>query len=100
MSLETLTDNLRQRAKNNPPLGATVKIDLGDDGVIMINSREAPTTVSHEDGDADTTLILKLDTLKGIIEGTVDPNFAFMTGKLKVRGNMGVALKLNSILED
>lgn len=100
MSLETITDNLRHKAKHNPPIGAKIKIDLGDDGVIMIDSREAPTSVSHDDGEADTTLSLKLETLKGIIEGTVDPNFAFMTGKLKVRGNMGIALKLNAFLED
>jgi len=100
MSLETITDNLRQKAKHNPPIGAKVKIDLGDDGVIMVDSRKAPTTVTHDDGEADTTLTLKLETLKGIVTGAIDPNFAFMTGKLKVRGNMGVALKLNALLED
>lgn len=100
MSLETLTDNLRQRARKNPALGATVKVDLGSDGVIMIDSREAPTTVTNDDGEADTTLRLSLDTLNGIISGTIDPNFAFMTGKLKVLGNMGVALRLNTILAD
>ena len=100
MSIETVTDNIRTRAKHNPPIGARVKFDLGDDGVIMMDGRETPATVNHDDGEADTTVILSLATLKGILDGAVDPNFAFMTGKLKVRGNMGIALKLNTILED
>ena len=32
--------------------------------------------------------------------GTQDPNIAFMMGKLKVKGSMGLAMKLNGILED
>ena len=40
------------------------------------------------------------ETFEGILNGTQDPNIAFMMGKLKVKGNMGLAMKLNSILED
>ena len=56
--------------------------------------------MSEEDGDADCTLKCSIDTFKAILNGTQDPNIAFMMGKLKVKGNMGLALKLNSILED
>ena len=35
-----------------------------------------------------------------MIEGALDPTFAYMTGKLKIAGSMGVALKLAAMLED
>ncbi|MGB1076943.1 MAG: SCP2 sterol-binding domain-containing protein, partial [Bdellovibrionales bacterium] len=59
-----------------------------------------PVVVSHEDNDSDVTLSCSLDNFHGFLEGTKDPNIAFMMGQLKVQGSMGLALKLNSILED
>ena len=35
-----------------------------------------------------------------LAEGKLAPTLAFMTGKLKVSGNMGIALKLANMLED
>jgi len=67
---------------------------------VFVDATQTPPAVSDEDGEADLTLVTSIDTFKGILEGTQDPNIAFMMGKLKVQGSMGLAMKLNSILED
>jgi len=43
---------------------------------------------------------MSADTLQGLLNGTQDPTLAFMTGKIKVNGSMGHALKLASLLDD
>jgi putative sterol carrier protein len=81
-------------------LTAKVKFDFGDEGRIFVDGTQSPPVISDEDGDADTTFECKLETFEAILDGRQDPSLAFMMGKLKVRGSMGLAMKLNAILED
>ncbi|MCB1651696.1 MAG: SCP2 sterol-binding domain-containing protein [Alphaproteobacteria bacterium] len=100
MSLESVTETIKQKMQNAHGLSARVKFDFGDEGLILADTTQSPATVSHEDGEADVTLKTSLDTFKAILAGTQDPNIAFMMGKLKIQGSMGLAMKLNGILED
>ena len=47
---------------------------------------------------AKCTVSIKIEDLSDIVEKKVNPQMAFMTGKLKVKGDMGLALKLGTIL--
>lgn len=101
MDLETAQEKIKQKLAYAAGLNAVVKFDFGDDGVVVVDANEAPPEVSDDpDTEADVTLICKLDTFEGFLNGTQDPNMAFMMGKLKIKGSMGLALKLSSILED
>lgn len=100
MSLEDIKSQIEEKLKMAPPLGATFKVDLGDDGTFFMDGTITPPEFSEEDKDADTTLVLSRDTMLGLITGRQDPNMAFLMGKLKVQGSMGYALKLAGLLED
>lgn len=100
MSLESVTEQIKQKIDMAAGFDAKVKFDFGDDGLIFVNATENPAAVSHDDEEADCTLKCAIDTFQGFLDGTQDPNIAFMMGKLKVEGSMGIAMKLNSILED
>lgn len=100
MSLDQIKQEIQQRLSMAPQLGAKVKFDFGDDGIIHIDATQTPAVMSEEDADADTIFIASTETFMNILNGTQDPNIAFMMGKLKIKGSMGYAMKLNSILED
>ncbi len=100
MSLESLTEQLRERVAFAQPLGYKVKIDLGDDGIIFWDGTGASPEIGNEEGEADTTLTMSMENCLKLVAGDLDPNLAYMTGRLKVSGSMGVALKMGTILSD
>jgi putative sterol carrier protein len=100
MALDAVLEKIKQKLSQASGLKARVKFNFGDDGVIFVDTTVSPPVLSHEDQEADTTLSCSLQTFEKILEGAQDPNLAFMMGKLKIAGSMGLAMKLNSILED
>ena len=100
MSLESLSAALSQRATQNPKLGYKVKFLIDDGGVIFWDGTGDKAQITNDDGEADTTMRLSLESLEKLVAGTLDPTLAYMTGKLKVEGKMGVALKINAMFSD
>lgn len=100
MSLESVTEAIKGKMALAAGLDAKVMFDFDDDGVIHVDATQNPPEISHDKKDADCTLLCSLETFKGFMDGTQDPTMAFMMGKLKVDGSMGLAMKLNSIIED
>jgi len=72
----------------------SIKFVIKDEGSIMIDA----DGVRAGDEEADCTLSANADTFQGILSGDVNPTAAFMTGKLKLDGDMGTAMKFGSIL--
>jgi putative sterol carrier protein len=98
MSLEALTSRIKAKVGADSGLDATVKFDLGDDGVIFVDGRSSPNSVSNEDKDADCTITMSRENFEKLLEGDLDPTTAYMFGKLKVSGSMGVAMKLSKVI--
>ena len=76
--------------------GKTVKIDFGDDGVLLLDGKA--NTVSEGDAAADTTIKVSWADWEALAAGQLDGMTAFMTGKLKVEGDMSNAMQLQGVL--
>ncbi len=100
MSLESATAAIRAKAAVGAPLGYRVQFDLGDDGAIFWDGTTSPPIVDNTAREADTTMTLSLANLEALIGGALNPTMAYMTGKLKIQGSMGVALKIGQLLEE
>ncbi len=100
MSLEDLTETVRRKLRENAALGHKVLVDLGFDGVIHIDGTQNPAAVTNERDEAETTLTLSADLFRRMLAGEGGATMAYMNGKLKIAGSMGVALKMNAMLEE
>jgi putative sterol carrier protein len=84
----------------NSGLGGTLKFDFGDAGSVLVDGKSSPNSVSDGDGkSADCTISVTLDTFEKMVKGELDGTSAFMQGKLRVAGDMGLAMKLGPVLQ-
>ena len=72
----------------------TAKFDIEGEGTVMMDENGARAA----DEEADVTLSADAETFQSILEGDTNPTSAFMTGKLKIDGDMGLAMKLAAVL--
>ncbi len=93
MSMDAIADKMRKSAGGSGFTGS-VKFDCGDDGVIVVDGE----AVSTGDRDAECTISLSMDDLEAMIAGDIDPTAAFMQGKLKIDGDMSIAMALSRII--
>ena len=98
MDLQACTDALRAKVGDSSGLNATLKFDCGADGTIYIDGRSAPNTVSNDSAEADCTVGITLDNLNALLSGELEPATGFMVGKLKVAGDMSVAMRLQRVI--
>jgi len=97
MTLQDLTDKMKEGASKKSAFGNTVKFST-DQGMVYIDGNQSPPAVSNDDKDADCIIKMDFGDFADLIDGKLDGMTAFMTGKLKIEGDMGVAMKLQSIL--
>jgi putative sterol carrier protein len=93
MSMDAIAAKMREKVEGSG-FSKSVKFDCGADGVVVIEG----ATVSTTDAPADCTITLAKDDLESMIAGDLDPTSAFMQGKLKVDGDMSVAMALSQVL--
>ena len=97
MTLQELTEQIQTKVKYADNLNATVKL-VTDQGVVYIDATQSPAIVSNDDKPADCDLSVSMDNLVKMGTGALNPMMAVMSGKLKIKGDMSVAMKLQSLL--
>ncbi len=98
MDMQACTEALRAKVGGASGLNATLKFDCGADGVVVIDGKAVPNTVSNADAEVDCTVAITLDNLAALLTGELEPATGFMMGKFKVSGDMSVAMKLQRVV--
>lgn len=69
--------------------GGTFQMIIDDDG---------PRAIEGTEKEADCTLEIDADDYRDMVGGTLNPTEAFMSGQLKIEGDLGMAMKLQGVL--
>ncbi|MEM0994698.1 MAG: SCP2 sterol-binding domain-containing protein [Bacteroidota bacterium] len=97
MDKSALLAGINEQAKKAAPIGGTIKFDL-DGNMVFIDGSGGENVVTEEDKEADCTIKTSMETLLKLQRGELNPMMATMTGKVKIKGDMGLAMKLQSLL--
>ena len=74
----------------NTSFDDSAKFEIEGEGSIVLRGN----SVYASDEDTDVTFVASVEIFQEIFNGEVDPTAAFMTGKLKIDGDMGIAMRL------
>jgi putative sterol carrier protein len=95
--MEQLIAEIQKQAENVSPFGAKLKFVI-DEQSIMIDGTNGKNEVSANEGEADCVIITDSDTFRKLKSGDQNPMMAVMMGKVKIKGDMGLAMKLQSLI--
>ncbi|WP_183163946.1 SCP2 sterol-binding domain-containing protein [Alteribacter keqinensis] len=107
MAVKEKFDTLTERMNANPAhlgtMSVLYKFELSGDEAgtyqLHIKDQAARYTLGDTE-DEDITLIMKDKDFLKLSEGNLNPTMAYMSGKLKVRGDLGKAMKLQTLLSE
>ena len=99
MSLSLFTERVKAVVGEDSKLNATVKFSF-DEGAVFVDAKQVPNVVTNDDIEADCVAILTLENANKLLDGELNAMNAFMMGKLKIKGDMGVAMKVVQIIAD
>lgn len=89
-----VTEKLQEAGAVVP--GKRLRLDFGDEGCILLDGIDNAVSNDAELA-ADTTIKVSLDNFVALAQGKLNPAMAFMSGKLQIAGDMGVAMQLQSV---
>lgn len=84
-----------ERGLQKRPFEESLKLDCGEDGVIVLQDG----ALSREDTDTDCTIAMTRGNLEKLVKGKLNPVSAFALGKIKVTGDISIAMRLGQLLK-
>ncbi len=96
MTLDDLIPKLSEKAAATAPIGKTLCFDMGTRHLYLDGTGSA-NTITFENKPADCMIMVSEQDLVALATGKLNPMAAVMGGKVKIKGEMGVAMKLSSL---
>lgn len=96
MEIEQIRQELAEKVKNIDPIGKKLKFKLDDD-FILIDGSGGNNEIRNEDEEANCTITMSKETYLKLQRKEIKPMIATLTGKIKVKGDIGLAQKLKQL---
>ncbi len=93
--LAQAVEMVQEKMNGQDAFGSTVRFDFDDGSAVLVDGNQSPPKATPDaETDADCTITASEDTFQEMIAGDLDPTAAFMTGKIKIDGDMGAAMAI------
>lgn len=90
---------IRSKIDGVDAFGSKIRFDFGDGSSILVDgTTEPPSVAENSEDDADCTITAEADVFRDLVAGELDPTAAFMTGKIRIDGDMSAAMSMSKIL--
>jgi putative sterol carrier protein len=98
-SVQEFFDGLAERAGADKTAGMSNSylFDIEGAGQWLVEVKDGNVSVTEGGGEADATITTSEGDFMAIVRGEQNPTTAYMTGKLKIKGDMGAAMKLQKL---
>ena len=99
MSVKEFFDTLESRVDQSKTAGMnnSYLFEIDGAGTWKVDVQDGSVKVTEGTADADVTITTSEETFEKIVSGEQNATSAYMTGKLKVKGDMGAAMKLQKL---
>jgi len=97
MEFSQIKSELTEKVKTIAPIGKKLKFQLDDD-VLLIDGTGSENILTEDNVDADCTVTMSKDIYVKLQQKKIKPMIATLTGKLKVKGDLGLARKLKELM--
>jgi len=98
--IEELTKKVQEAVSKQTAFGFNVRFDVDGTENIYVHGEGDPIQVSNDSDPADTVFKVNTKDLIAMLDGDLSPMSAYITGKMKIEGDMGKAMQLSSIFSN
>ena len=95
--IDSIFNELQNKANDVDAIGGTIKFVI-DDTIVFVDGSGNKNVVSNSNEDADCTISTSATALKDMQTGDLNPMTAVMSGKVKISGDMSLAMKVQSLM--
>lgn len=97
MTLEEITAKIQKLADRHAGQFAGKANFKFPEGVVHLDDTVSPTMVTNEEKEAPFAVKMSAEDFDKVLSGDLNVMMAFMSGKLKIEGDKGAAMKLTSL---
>lgn len=95
-SIDEIVSALAGKLSEAKPFGKKIKFVL-DGNNVFLDGTATPPTVSLSDAAADATISASVEVFEKLMNKQLNPQMAFMSGKVKLQGDMMAAMALQKV---
>jgi len=97
MEIQQIRDELSRKVKAIDPIGKKLKFSI-DGEFMLIDGSGSVNEMREQDEEADCTVTMSKETYLKLQRKEIKPLIATLKGKLKVKGDLGLAKKLKQLM--